>query len=148
MKRPAILFAALLTSLMSLGSAWAGSGCYDLTDAAMDGDTQRAKQLIASGVSVNCSFTDSYVDDDGNNHTYTSTPLNIAAGEGYLNAVRFLLSQGANVNMKDGSGHTPLDNIDDQLFFLEMMWADEEEFEEPDAVYKLLKDAGGVMTTR
>jgi len=146
MKRPAILFASLLISLMTLGPAWASDGCLELTKAAMDGNTQRAKQIIASGVSVNCSFTDSHVNEDsGEVYTHTSTPLNIAAGEGYLNTVRFLLSQGANVNMRDGDGHTPLNNVDDLQFFLEMMWADDDEFEEAEAIYHLLKQAGGVM---
>jgi len=146
MKKPAGLFAIFLIS-MTLGPAWASDGCLDLTEAVMDGNTQRAKQLIASGVSVNCSFTDSHVNEDsGETYTHTSTPLNIAAGEGYLNAVRFLLGQGANVNTRDGAGHTPLYNVDDQLFFLEMMWASDEEFEEAEAIYDLLKRAGGVMS--
>ena len=36
------------------------------------------------------------------------TPLFLAASEGRLDAVRYLLDQGANVNAKDDRGRTPL----------------------------------------
>jgi hypothetical protein len=72
--------------------------------------------LIASGVNVNCSYTGSYVKDSGESVTYVSTPLNAAAWGGSLETVRLLLSHGANVNLEDGDGSTPLHTADEFLY--------------------------------
>ncbi|KAL0170485.1 hypothetical protein M9458_035081, partial [Cirrhinus mrigala] len=38
------------------------------------------------------------------------TPLHIAACEGHLNVVRYLLNKGVTINVKDRFGDTPLHN--------------------------------------
>ncbi|MBL6936177.1 MAG: ankyrin repeat domain-containing protein [Alphaproteobacteria bacterium] len=145
--RKAPVFFVLMIIGATFGSpvAWAEDQCLTLSKAVATGKTSRAAELTASGVSVNCSFTNSYMKDSGETVTYSSTPLNAAAWEGNLSAVRWLLSHGANVNVKDGDGHTPLYNADDGLMYLEFMWGSDEEFEQAEAVYDLLKQAGGVM---
>jgi hypothetical protein len=96
--------------------AQANGQCEALTEAASNGDRDRTAALIASGVSVNCSYTGSYVEkDSGKTVTYISTPLNDVAWGDSHESVRLLLSHGANVNLKDGNGRTPLYNADDFL---------------------------------
>jgi ankyrin repeat protein len=64
------------------------------SEAATDGNVRRMRWLHAAGVNVNPQGAPS--------------PLMLAAREGRLNAVRYLLDQGADINAYDGSGNTAL----------------------------------------
>jgi ankyrin repeat protein len=64
------------------------------SQAATDGNVRRMRWLQVAGVNVN---------PDG-----APPPLMLAAREGRVNAVRYLLDQGADVNAHDGSGNTAL----------------------------------------
>jgi len=64
-------------------------------EAATDGNLHRMQLLSLAGVSVN-------------SHDGRGAPLFLAAGEGRLNAVRYLLDQGADINACDRSGNTAL----------------------------------------
>ena len=63
--------------------------------AAADGNVRNMRLLRMAGVNI---------DSRGSN----STPLFLAAGEGRLDAVRYLLDQGADVNVRDDRGRTAL----------------------------------------
>src|SRR6266851_2529080 len=63
--------------------------------AAATGSLHRMQLLHMAGANVN---------DRGNG----STPLFLAAGEGRLDAVRYLLDEGADVNARERHGNTPL----------------------------------------
>ncbi|MBL6934145.1 MAG: hypothetical protein ISR48_01920 [Alphaproteobacteria bacterium] len=150
--RTAPVFFALMFVGAILGPpvARANGQCEALAKAAFEGDSVRAEALIASGVSVNCSYTSSYVDEDtGKTITKSSTPLNRAAWGGFSKSVRLLLSHGANVNLKDGNGYTPLYNANLSLLYLSDdpifgMGSSDEEWEEAEEIYRLLKQAGGL----
>ena len=144
MRTPTALL-AFLFMLVSFSPAQANGQCSDLSKAAYEGDSGRTAALIASGVSVNCSYTGKYVKDNGKTVTYVSTSLNTVAWGGRHESVRLLLSHGANVNLKDGNGHTPLYNADDYLLYLDTMGRTKEEWEEAEEIYRLLKRAGGVL---
>lgn len=64
-------------------------------EAATDGNLHRMQLLNLAGVSVNSR--------DG-----SRAPLFLAASEGRLNAVRYLLDHGANLNAIDSNGNTAL----------------------------------------
>ena len=64
-------------------------------EAATDGNLRRMQLLNLAGVSVNSR--------DGR-----GAPLLLAASEGRLNAVRYLLDQGADLNALDSAGNTAL----------------------------------------
>jgi ankyrin repeat protein len=64
-------------------------------EAATDGDVRRMRSLHAAGASVNAR---------GN----CCLPLFLAAGEGKLEAVRYLLDEGADVNAREKPGDTAL----------------------------------------
>lgn len=145
MRGSCLLIALILIGLTLAHPAKADSQCAALGVAAYEGDASRMSALIASGVNVNCSYTGSFVEEStGNTVTYTSTPLNEAAYAARLKPVQVLLSHGANVNIRDGYGHTPLYNVDmalEEIFYL----GTEDEYNEADAVFSLLKQAGGVF---
>lgn len=63
--------------------------------AAADGNLQRMRLLQMTGVSIN-------------SRSACCSPLFLAAGEGRLNAVRYLLDQGAEVNAREHGGRTAL----------------------------------------
>jgi ankyrin repeat protein len=63
--------------------------------AATSGSVHRMQLLHLAGATV---------DSDG----AAGTPLFLAAGEGRLNAVRYLLDEGAEVNLRGANGHTAL----------------------------------------
>jgi ankyrin repeat protein len=64
------------------------------SEAATDGNVHRMRWLHLAGVSVNPHGA--------------PPPLVLAAREGRVNAVRYLLDQGADVNARDNSGHSAL----------------------------------------
>src|SRR2546423_13615285 len=63
-------------------------------EAATDGNLQRMRWLHLAGVNVNAASG--------------SSPLFLAAREGQVKAVRYLLDQGADVNARDRSGNSAL----------------------------------------
>src|SRR5437762_13082489 len=64
------------------------------SEAAVDGNVRRMQWLHLAGVNVNPHGA--------------PPPLVLAAREGRVNAVRYLLDQGADVNARDNSGHNAL----------------------------------------
>ena len=64
------------------------------SEAATDGNVRRMRWLHLGGVNVNPHAA--------------PPPLVLAAREGRVNAVRYLLDQGADVNARDNSGHNAL----------------------------------------
>lgn len=147
MRQAPVFFALMLIVSTFVFPAEANGQCMELTDAAFEGDSDLTAALIASGVSVDCYFTDSYVDEDtGKTVTYSSKPLHSAVGRGDLKAVRLLLNHGANVNLKDGDGFTPNDII---FFWYEdmmesvAMGSPEEDWAEIKEICHLLEVAGG-----
>jgi len=67
-----------------------------LIDACHRGDLERVKQLVAEGVDVNQGDYD------------RRTPMHLAAADGNLEVVKFLVEHNANVNVIDRFGHSPL----------------------------------------
>jgi ankyrin repeat protein len=63
--------------------------------AALNGSVSRMQLLHLAGASVNSPAA-------------SRTPLCLAAGEGRLTAVRYLLDEGADLNGRDADGNTPL----------------------------------------
>eukprot|EP00123_Amoebidium_parasiticum_P010521 comp20160_c0_seq1/m.24950 comp20160_c0_seq1/g.24950 ORF comp20160_c0_seq1/g.24950 comp20160_c0_seq1/m.24950 type:complete len:969 (-) comp20160_c0_seq1:35-2941(-) len=66
---------------------------------ASKGDLENIKLLVQAGTNVNSKSTRS-----------KHTALHMAAAEGHIDVVKFLLSHGAEVNIVDRWGHTPLKN--------------------------------------
>jgi ankyrin len=78
--------------------AWIDVRTRALWDAAHDGDLAAAKQLVESGANVN----------ERSPGRGGATALHAAAAFGYVETAAYLLSKGADVNARDGSGNTPL----------------------------------------
>jgi len=143
MRNTSLLIATVVVAVLFSHPAYADELCRSLGVAASNGDITEMSGLIASGADVNCTYTASYVDSDtGKTETYTATPLNEAAYSARMKPVQLLLSHGANVNIRDSYGHTPLDEVD--IALEDMIWGDasEQEFNEGEEVYRLLKNAG------
>lgn len=68
-----------------------------LHDAAVNGDTERLKQLLASCDDVNCQEEEQGY-----------TPLHLTSAEGHLSATRVLLEFGASPHLMDYEGYSPL----------------------------------------
>jgi hypothetical protein len=66
-----------------------------LAQAALDGNVHRLQMLRFWGADVN-------------GRGYCFAPLFLAAGQGRVNAVRYLLDHGADVNVREKFGRTPL----------------------------------------
>jgi len=99
--RPVIVRAAVFISTLVMSMAVVGSlpkfkerRQHYFCEAATDGNVGRMRWLHFAGVSVN--------------PTGAPAPLALAAREGRVNAVRFLLDQGADINARDSSGNTAL----------------------------------------
>jgi ankyrin repeat protein len=93
----AIAFAGTLTmSLAIVGSLpkFKERRQQSFSEAATDGNVRRMRLLNLAGVNVNPHGA--------------PPPLVLAAREGRVNAVRYLLDQGADVNARDNSGHNAL----------------------------------------
>ena len=131
-------------SMDGVGQAYASEPCRALGDAASKGDTGKMSALINSGINVNCTYTGSYVSDEGGKTiSYSTTPLNEAAYLARVVPVKLLLSHGANVNYADAEGYKPLDAVsyalDDMVLYEDTT---PQEWEEGEAVFQLLEDAG------
>ena len=74
---------------------------YLLLEAASENDCYTIREVISKGVSVNFADYDK------------RTPLHLAAAEGKVEVVRFLLEKGA-VSTKDRWGNTPLDDVNNR----------------------------------
>lgn len=74
------------------------AGVIALCSAALDGDLNEMRRLIAGGLSPDIQ--------DYNGRT----ALHLAASEGRLNVVQYLLEQEVDLNVEDGWGYTPLDD--------------------------------------
>lgn len=143
MRKPTIFFALMLIGATFASPAQANSQCEALSVAAYEDDRARVAALIASGVSVNCSYSGSYVSDStGKTVNYTTTPLSNMAWGGTAKSVRLLLSHGADVNIKDGDGNTPLDIVE-EFIDLPSVAITREEWEEAEKIYRIIKQAGG-----
>jgi len=146
MRAKRLYFASIFFGIVFASSAKADDQCNALSSAAFKNDSEQVSALIASGVSVNCSYTGSYVEKStGNTVTYTSTPLNLEANSGALETVRMLLSQGADVNLRDGVGYTPLFNANEAGADLYIGDGTDQKLKNAAAVYDLIIQAGGVM---
>lgn len=81
-------------------------GSYLLTKALLHKHPNVAMLLLRKGAEVNCRRSDC---------TYACFPLHLACKNGYQQIARELIERGANVNLKDNRGRTPLyycDNIE------------------------------------
>lgn len=70
--------------------------------AASDNDIEYVKNAIGSGKNT-------ANDKDANGYT----PVHAAASYGHLELLRYLISQGGNVNIADSDGDTPLHSVED-----------------------------------
>lgn len=70
--------------------------------AASDNDIEYVKNAIGSG-------TNSANDKDANGYT----PVHAAASYGHLELLRYLITQGGNVDIADSDGDTPLHSVED-----------------------------------
>ena len=68
---------------------------HSFVQATMDGNLGRMRWLHFAGAKINA-------------RSSLGNPLFLAASEGKLDAVRYLLDEGANVNSRESSGGTPL----------------------------------------
>ncbi|KAG2187588.1 hypothetical protein INT44_005277 [Umbelopsis vinacea] len=75
------------TPSIQLANIWTAAG---------DGQLDRVKELVESGIDTNCH------DDFG------YTPLHAAASYGHLDVIEYLISQGGNIDIEDFDGDTPL----------------------------------------
>ena len=76
-------------------SEWSCNGS-EFHLAALSGDEEKVKELIADGANVNAPVEDMWI--DGCNRR---TPLHYAAGAGHAEIVKLLLAAGANVGAMD-----------------------------------------------
>jgi len=90
-----LLIISLLTSLFTTSIY-----CMDIFEAAITGNNERIKELIAAHIDVNQKDTDG------------SAPLHIAAMHERQAVVQTLITAGANVNQKEGIGTEWWDNDD------------------------------------
>ncbi|CAO3680294.1 unnamed protein product [Umbelopsis ramanniana] len=75
------------TPSIQLANIWTAAG---------NGQLDRVKELVESGIDTNCH------DDFG------YTPLHAAASYGHLDVIEYLISQGGNIDVEDFDGDTPL----------------------------------------
>jgi len=90
--------AALLAMLSPNLRAQGAGRCDELWAAAMDDNVTSISELVQAGVNVNCRDPQT-----------AETPLMAAATNGKVEAVKLLLSLGANANVKNAHGDTALD---------------------------------------
>ncbi|MBW0470281.1 hypothetical protein O181_009996 [Austropuccinia psidii MF-1] len=77
------------------------AGSENIWVASSDGDLERVKKLIEAGVPPNIADDNSY------------TPMHAAASWGRQDVLRYLNSQGGNINITDEDGDTPLFSVED-----------------------------------
>eukprot|EP01129_Flabellula_baltica_P016657 TRINITY_DN9000_c0_g1_i1.p1 TRINITY_DN9000_c0_g1~~TRINITY_DN9000_c0_g1_i1.p1 ORF type:complete len:1360 (+),score=378.94 TRINITY_DN9000_c0_g1_i1:114-4193(+) len=92
---------------------------HDLIDACASGDMEKLVSLTEAGADLNgCDYDQRY-------------PLHLAAAEGHLDVVKFLVSKGCNIHVSDRWGNSPIS---------------EAAYGEKSDVVEFLKQSGGVMS--
>lgn len=95
-----ILSALTFSALAAMALAQAPASPHDLSDAVLQGDVEKARQLIAAGVDLEV------LDDRTNpNGRY---PLNWAAWNNNVEMIEVLLDAGADISKPNRTGFTPL----------------------------------------
>jgi hypothetical protein len=93
----AVLFVVVVGGILVGLWAWSRSHLSELWRAAADGDLYEMRRLVDAGENIN-----------GRLGLHESTPLHAAAGNGQLEAAKYLLERGASVKARDDQGLTPL----------------------------------------
>ncbi len=100
MKKIQRIILAFMLGIVPIQVALADSGANALANAAVYGKLERVKTLIEKeGVDVNARETQTKIG---------GTALILAAEEGHLEVVKYLINKGADINAKADNGNTAL----------------------------------------
>lgn len=100
MKKIQQIILAFMFGIVPLQSAWAVSKADELVEAASNGDLEQVKTLIEKeGIDINARETE---------YEIGETALIGASTGGQLEVVKYLISKGADINIKDNDGVTAL----------------------------------------